>query len=98
MPKNISGLKRGGQPGRKKGVPNKATIEVKEASRKLVDDPGYRLKLQKRLLEGKLAPAVECMLWHYAHGKPPDRLQVEGELALPNIINHFSEPKADAGA
>ena len=35
-----------------------------------MDDPNYHAQLQERLLAGKLAPAVECMLWHYAKGKP----------------------------
>ena len=59
MTRNTSGLKRGGGPGRPKGVPNKATIEAKGACSELVDDPEYRANLKKRLIAGKLAPAVD---------------------------------------
>jgi len=48
--------------GRPKGVPNKVTAEAK-ACNELVDDRTYRVALRKRLIAGKLAPAVECMLW-----------------------------------
>ena len=57
-------------PGRKKGVPNKATAEVRAACVAIVDDPQYRKKLLARARAGTLPPAVECMLWHYAKGKP----------------------------
>jgi hypothetical protein len=74
--KNLSGLKRGG-PGRPKGVPNKVTIEAKEACGRLVDDPAYRSKLKHRLIRGKLAPVLEAMLWHYAKGKPVERVELK---------------------
>jgi hypothetical protein len=43
----------------------------------MVDDPEYQRGLLKRLKSGKLAPAVECMIWYYAKSKPADTLKVE---------------------
>ena len=40
--------------------------------------PVYRDRLKARLLAGRLPPALECLLWHYAKGKPKDDLQVTG--------------------
>lgn len=74
--RNTSGLKRGGSPGRPKGKPNKATVEVKEACAEIVDDPVYRRNVAKRARAGKLAPAVECLLWYYAKGKPKDHVDL----------------------
>jgi hypothetical protein len=68
--RSLKNLKRGGQPGRTKGVPNKATVEVKEAARQLVEQADYRAALARRLRSGRLAPAMETTLWHYAYGKP----------------------------
>jgi len=68
----------GNRKGRPKGVPNKATSEAKAACALLVDDRVYRRNLQKRLRAGKIAPAVETMLWHYAHGKPKETIAHEG--------------------
>ena len=82
MPRNTSGLLKGG-PGRKKGEPNKATAEVREAARKLVEDETYREKLLARLKLGKTSPAVEAMLRHYAYGKPKEIIGVEGGDGLP---------------
>lgn len=63
--------------GRQKGTPNKATIEAKRACAEIVDDPAYRKKLMSRARAGKLPPAVECMLWHYAKGKPKEIVEHE---------------------
>ena len=69
-------------PGRKKGVPNKATVEVRVACLAIVDDPQYRQTLLARARAGTLPPAVECMLWHYAKGKPKDRVEHSGGVVL----------------
>lgn len=78
--RNTTGLKRGG-PGRKPGIPNKATLEIKDASRKLVEDPAYVLSLKRRLVAGK-APHMETLLFHYAYGKPKDTTEHEGAMTL----------------
>jgi hypothetical protein len=45
-----------------------------------VDDPEYRQSLAKRLKAGRLSPAMECMLWHYAKGKPREHVEQTGEV------------------
>jgi hypothetical protein len=62
--------------GRPRGVPNKVTIEAKQACAEIVDDPVYRGMLLKAARARKLAPAIEALLWHYAKGKPRDRVDV----------------------
>jgi hypothetical protein len=62
--------------GRPKGSPNKTTTEVARMCRRIVEDPEYLESLRVRALENKLGP-MEPLLWHYAHGKPKDRVQVE---------------------
>jgi hypothetical protein len=95
MPQNTTGLKRGGSPGRPKGVPNKATKEVKELSRRLVLDPEYQQKLKQRLLKGTLTPAVEVLLWHYAFGKPKDTVDLNVVRKVVNIIPFRPDSKPD---
>ena len=69
--------------GRKKGTPNKATADARAACALIVDDPTYRRNLLARAQRGELPPAVETMLWAYAHGKPTQALDVE--IAGPDV-------------
>ncbi len=75
--------------GRKKGTPNKATVEAKLACSEIIDDPAYRFKLLSRARAGKLAPAVECMLWHYAKGKPKETIEHQTEDGKPLPLHVF---------
>lgn len=68
-----------GNPGRPKGARNKATRDIQQFSRAVLEDPEYVAALKLRLVEGR-APHMETLLAHYAYGKPKDTLAVEGEL------------------
>lgn len=75
--RNTSGLKRGGQPGRRKGVPNKSTAEIRDVARRLFD-ADYWDQLKQRLDRGKLAPALEIRLLAYLYGEPKQTVDVPG--------------------
>jgi hypothetical protein len=79
--RDLSGLRRGG-PGRPKGVPNRATLEVREFSASIVDDPAYQQRVRERALAGELPPAIESLLWHYRWGKPKEDAHIEGTLVV----------------
>src|SRR5215470_4640418 len=61
--------------GRQRGTPNRASVDVREAARQLIEDRTYRAALRRRLIAGT-APEMEKHLWLYAYGKPVDRVQV----------------------
>ena|SRR2546426_9091159 len=56
--------------GRRAGVPNKGTAEMRALAARLIDDPVYQKRLRQRLLGGE-AGRIELLLWQYACGKPP---------------------------
>lgn len=70
-----------GGPGRPAGVPNKATQEVKALCQRLVEDPVYQAGFVVRLNDGKLAPQLEALVWHYAYGKPKESVDVKVSTA-----------------
>lgn len=71
-------LLRGG-PGRKKGIPNKRSLEIQEFARGLLEDPAYQVQLRARLIAGK-TPVIEQLLYYYAYGKPVDRIELIGPM------------------
>lgn len=71
--------------GRKRGTPNKATVEIKDLARSLLEDPIYQEKLKKRLRSGD-AQQIEALLYHYAYGKPVQTVEVSGELTLEELV------------
>jgi hypothetical protein len=82
-PSRTWGLKRGGSPGRRKGIPNRATQEIKELAAALTTgDARYLAALRARLRAGK-ADRLEVLLWQYQFGKPKD---VEASSDRPPII------------
>lgn len=91
----VKGDKRAGRP---KGVPNKVTLEVREAAASIVDDPVYRANLASRARRGKLAPAIESMLWHYAKGKPKETVEHSGPGGVPlGIVVEFVRTRDGGG-
>ena len=56
-----------------------------------MDSQKYRKKLTERAEKGELAPAVECMLWHYAKGKPVDRVQMDSTVVTPEEVAGWSD-------
>ena len=74
--------------GRKKGTPNKATAQAKEFCRGLLDDPEYQGQFKDRLVKGDLPPALESLVWHYAHGKPSETVDVT-VTAIGKIVDEF---------
>ena len=79
----------GNPKGRKKGVPNKVTVEAQRACEALVDDPVYRAKLLADLRLRELAPGIEAMLWHYAKGKPKEQFEHSGELKIGRVVDEI---------
>ena len=70
---------------------NEAQIEAK----KLLQSADYIKSLKDRIIRGELMPQVETMLWHYAYGKPPDVIHVEGGTLVQQLEQLSDEKLAE---
>jgi hypothetical protein len=61
-------------PAGQKGVPNRATLEIRETARQILNDPAYVKSLKRRLVAGR-ASHMETLLHYYAYGKPKDTVE-----------------------
>ncbi len=76
-------------PGRKKGTPNRVTVEAQKACAAIVDDPAYRKTLLAAARARELAPGIEAMLWHYAKGKPKEQVEHSGSVSIARIVDEL---------
>ncbi len=63
-----------------------ARQEVREIARNFVDNPTYLENLKIRFQQGTLHPSLEQMLWAYAYGKPSQRVEVDTEVTLVDVL------------
>jgi len=71
--------------GRKPDTLNKATVEIKEFARSILEDPLYQKRLRGRVMQGK-ALQIEVLLFHYAYGKPRESFTGERPWTLEELV------------
>lgn len=64
--------------------------ETKLSCLEMIEDPIYRRKLLEDLRARKLRPAVECLLWYYAKGKPKEMVEHSGTLSLAQELSELT--------
>jgi len=63
--------------GRPKGAVNKASLEIKQLARTLIEDPVGWNRMVTDYRRGKLNAAVVTRLMEYGYGKPKDTVALE---------------------
>jgi hypothetical protein len=76
--------------GRRKGSLNNRTKEVREFAQRVLEDAQYQRSLKVRLRNGT-APHIEQLLYHYAYGKPADRIKVQGLVGAFDLVTVLQE-------
>lgn len=68
--------------GRKRGTPNRRSVEARTLAAELVTDASYQLKLRKAFRSRRLHPTIESLVWQYHLGRPTQPIAVSGSMAL----------------
>ncbi len=61
------------------------SMSVRDFARGILRSRDYRRSILYRVRMGELPPAVETLLYHYAEGKPVDRLEVEDKTPVRDL-------------
>lgn len=83
--------------GRPKGAQNKVTLSARATAQALLDQPAYRAALAKAVRTRTLEPQLEAMLWHYAHGKPKEAVDVSVTFDHLAYLTALSAPTPKEG-
>jgi hypothetical protein len=75
LPPTPKGFRQPGS-GRRKGQPNRVTIEARTLASQLVNDVNYQHKLRSDFARRRVHPTIEAMLWAYVIGKPTQPVAV----------------------
>lgn len=73
------------QPGRPAAPAPSEKVTAKAFCKSVIASPEYRQSILNRITLGDLPPAVECLMWHYAHGKPTEHFEVK------DTTNHLAQ-------
>jgi hypothetical protein len=68
--------------GRKKGQPNRISVEVRQLVGELVTNVQYQAKLRRDFQARKVHPTIESLVWTYHLGKPTQPIAVSGSMAI----------------
>lgn len=50
---------------------------IKEFCRSILDSPEYHASIVRRIDNDELPPVIELAMYHYAHGKPVERMEID---------------------
>jgi hypothetical protein len=79
--------------------PPAADLDPRDFAQGILNSQQYRESLMRRILMDELPPAVEVLLYHYAHGKPPDKVQHGGDpTGVPiQVTRRIIDPASEGG-
>jgi hypothetical protein len=71
----VKGMPRPKGAGRRPGAVNKKTLEIRDFAKGILESADYKERLKSRIESGK-SPEIEKLLFHYAYGRPPDKVEL----------------------
>jgi hypothetical protein len=66
--------------GRKKGTPNRISVEVKALVAQLMNDVAYQHQLRDDFRRRKVHPTVEALIWSYHLGRPTQPIDITASV------------------
>ena len=90
-PPHPRGTPRTAGSGRKKGTPNRKTLELRQLMGALAGDVDYQERLSSAFRRRRLHPSTEMRVWDYVVGKPAERVQLSADLTMNQKLDQERE-------
>jgi hypothetical protein len=68
--------------GRRRGTPNRKTVELRALMGVLAGDVDYQRRLISDFRRRRVHPTIEALVWAHVVGKPTDRVQLSADLRM----------------
>ena len=68
--------------GRKRGTPNRKTVELRALMGVLAGDVDYQHRLREDFRRRRVHPTVETLVWSHVIGKPTERVQLSADVTM----------------
>jgi len=81
-PPHVKGTPKTPGSGRKRGTPNRKTVELRQLMGALAGDVAYQHKLRQAFVKRRLHPTTEMRVWEYVVGKPKEQIEMSAKLSM----------------
>ena len=77
--------------GRKRGTPNRKTVELRALMGVLAGDVDYQYRLREDFRRRRVHPTVETLVWSHVIGKPTERVQLSADVTMNQKLDRERE-------
>jgi hypothetical protein len=77
--------------GRRRGTPNRKTVEMRALMIGLVHDVDYQCRLRQDFRRRRIHPTIEALVWAHTVGKPTERVQLSADLTMNQKLDQERE-------
>ena len=90
-PPHPRGTPRTAGSGRKKGTPNRRTVQMRELMTSLCHDVDYQYRLRADFRRRRVHPTIESLAWAHTIGKPAERVQLSADVTMNQKLDEERE-------
>ena len=77
--------------GRRRGTPNRKTVEMRALMTGLVHDVDYQCRLRQDFRRRRIHPTIEALVWAHTVGKPTERVQLSADVTMSQKLEQERE-------
>ena len=77
--------------GRKRGTPNRKTVELRALMGVLAGDVDYQHRLREDFRRRRVHPTVETLVWSHVIGRPTEKVQLSADVTMNQKLDEERE-------